>query len=110
MIIGDIFKSKKQRLINSLNKADLYPQAILISQFDGSNWIMNDDRVSLEIDLLLAQSVSREAALISFSRFIRSKELAYSLNLSKEALFLNEYCIIYRLYIDLLDSLENDSE
>lgn len=104
MSIADIFKSKKKRLITKLKSLNLVPQAMLINQFDGKNWLMNDDRVLMEIELLLLQKVSLDVAFISLTRFQLAKKQADSLGLRQESFFMNEYCQIYKLYIDLLNS------
>ena len=99
---------RKKRLIKTLNSLELRPQAMLINQLDiKSSGMISDQQFLLEVELLLLQDVSQEAASISLGRFRKASQLAIDENCKLESKFLNEYCILYRLYIELLKAKEN---
>ena len=96
---------RKKRLTKTLNSLGLTPQAMLINQLDAkSNWMISDQQFLLEVEMLLLQNVSQEAATISLRRFRKASQLAMDENCKKESKFLDEYCILYRLYIELLQA------
>lgn len=101
----NLLKYKKNRLSRTLNDLNLRPQALLIEQMRGDkDWKISDQQYLLEIEMLLLQNVSIDAAKVSFSRFNQARGIALEANFISQSKLLNEYCNLYSIYIELLEA------
>lgn len=101
----NLHKYKKNRLLRNLNDLNLRPQASLIEQLGGDkDWKISDEQFLLEIEMLLLQNVSIDAAKVSYSRFNQARGIALEANFTSASKLMNEYCTLYSIYIELLEA------